>query len=672
MRKTLFFIITFIFLFSCKHEIERPILDVDMILPIAHTKLNTSNIISDTSTIINEEENGLISLIYQEKLLDVNYDSLLILETTTKEKSLRIDSVNFDDVVITDVSTIGSIISQDDILSWLLPDGANVEIPQISGIRQNDSISIDASEYFQTMTLYNGTLTLEIENEFPTDISNVSISLYNAINQNLIATFSTPLIESGGSYSESISVADETLDYLMIGVINNIDVEASNGNVTINYSDAITTTISITNIQIMEATAYFPNQLLYEEYVEYSFDLGTARIREIGVKQGEITINALSTLPDTATIIYSLPSLTKDGNIFETIVKIPPNTHDEPTQYSFQVDGYTIDLTGKEGRENGDTVNTLYATLQAYLDSTGELETINKVDSFYLFSEYVFIPEYAKGYIGQDTLIFHEENREIDMFNEIESSNIDLESAKLNIKIENYIGADLGLYIDELVAENEQTNTIVSLNDNTLYNINRSTLTGNTITPTYSNIEIEVNELLEVLPNKINTSAHFYLNPNGESTEEDFLFPEFPIEAILELKIPLSFIANELTLSDTTDIKIDNIDNVDEMEILYITLENGLPLEAYLTLITMDEAEQVIDTLIVNQHVLAGLTNTEGEVIEISTSTIEITNVDFSNIKKIKTIASFNTQPTDHFVSIYNTQELNIIISGKFNATIGE
>ncbi|MFT4903132.1 MAG: hypothetical protein ACI84S_000837, partial [Thalassomonas sp.] len=311
MNKTLLIAGTILLLFACKHELEKPTWNVDMIAPIAYTSLNISNIIPDSTDIINEDIEGFISLIYQESLLNVDYDSLLLLETTSEETTIKIDSVNFNDVVIEHVITIGSVINEIPFGTILFPNGSQRDIPAMPGIIQNDTISIDASEYFETMTLYNGMLNLELYNGFPTDISNVSFCLYNSTNQHLIATFSTPLIESGDTYSESVSVAGETLDHLMIGIINNMDIEASNGQVLINYTDAITTEISITEIKIMEATAYFPNQLLHEENVEESFELGSARLTEIGIKEGKVIINALSTLPDTGTIVYAIPSLKK-------------------------------------------------------------------------------------------------------------------------------------------------------------------------------------------------------------------------------------------------------------------------------------------------------------------------------------------------------------------------
>ena len=455
----------------------------------------------------------------------------------------------------------------------------------------------------------------------------------------------------------------------MIGIINNMDVDASNGLVLINYTDAITTKISITEIKIMEATAYFPNQLLHSENVEESFELGSARLTEIGIKEGGVIINALSTLPDTGTIIYAIPSLSKNGITFETEVKVPPNTSGEPTQFIFNFDGYIMDLTGEDGRVGGDTVNTIYATLEAYLDSTGELETIHQVDSFYLFNEYFFTPEYAKGYIGKDTFAFGPEIIETDVFDFIQSGSIDLESAKISIAIDNYIGADASFQINNLSALNDETEVSAQIDNNTLHVIERASLSGeNNITPTHTEINIEANEMLSIFPNKINTSATFYLNPNGQSAIEDFLFPEYPMEANLAVEIPLSFIANELTLSNSSELEIENIE---EIETLYITIENGLPLEAKLELLAIDEAGVVIDTLMANQHILAGLTNAEGKVTKSKTSTLEINNTDLNNIKSIKATVSFSTQPQQEYMSIYSDYTMGITLSAKVSKTLG-
>ena len=672
MKKLLLFTLTSIVLFACKHELEKPTWDVDMIVPIAHSEMDINNIITDSTNIINEDIEGFISLVYQESLLNIDYDSLLLLEKTSEETTIKIDSVDFDDVVIEHVITIGSVINEIPFGTFAFPDGSQRDIPAMPGIIQNDTIDIDASEYFETMTLYNGMLNLDLTNGYPTNISNVSFALYNSTNQNLIATFSTPLIESGTNYTESVSVAGETLDHLMIGIINNMDIDPSNGLVPINYSDAITTKISITEIQIMEATAYFPNQLLHEEKVEESFELGSARLTEIGIKTGSVIINAVSTLPDTGTIIYAIPSLTKNGTIFETVVKVPPNTNGEPTQFTFSFDGYIMNLTGEDGRVGGDTVNTIYATLEAYLDSTGELETIHKVDSFYLFNEYSFTPEYAKGYIGKDTLAFGPEIIETDVFDFIQSGNIDLESAKISVEIHNYIGADASFQINNLSALNDETEVIAQIDNNAMHIIERASLSvQNNITPTHTEINIDANEMLAIFPNKINTSASFYLNPNGQSTIEDFLFPAYPMEANLAVEIPLSLIATELTFIDTNEVNLKDESEYD-IEKIYITMENGLPFTASIRLILLDENNIVIDTLLQNSTITSAQIDANNIVTKNTISTLEMDYPDFESVKKIVSVSSFSTDPNNEFIDIYSNYKLDIKISAKFNKTIGE
>ena len=670
MNKIILFTLCILLFFACKHELEKPTWDVDMIVPLVHSQMNIDDMLSDSNLNIVENEEGYISLIYEQDLLNINYDSLITLETNSEEKSIRIDSVNFNDVVIEQIITIGSVINELPLGTFLFPDGSQREIPDMAGIVQNDTIPIDASEYFETMTLYNGMLNLKLTNGYPTDISNVSFSLYNATNQNLIATFFIPLIESGDSYTESVSIAGETLDHIMVGIINNMDINASNGAVTINYTDAITTKISIIEIQIMEATAYFPNQLLHEENVEESFELGSARLTEIGIKEGTVTINAISTLPDTGTIIYAIPSLSKNGLSFETSVKIPPNTNGVMTQFVFDFSGYTMDLTGKYDREGGDTVNTIYATLQAYLDSTGELETIHQVDSFYLFNEYNFIPEYAIGYLGQDTLVNGSENIDTDIFKFISSGTVDLEKVEMSIAVINYIGADAAIVINDLIVSNTTTTVSASIDNTKLHHIPRATLNSNgNINPTNTTIALQADELLEIFPDKLTTHSTIYLNPDGESSIADFLYTEQPMKATLGIEIPLSFIANKLALNKTSYLETNNID---EIEVLYITIENGLPLEANLILVALDDANQIIDTLISNNTILAAITNAQGIVTQNRTSVIEVKNTDLEGMSKIQSTAIFNTESQTDFVRIYDNYTMDIILSAKFRKTLGE
>ena len=674
------FLISFttLLLFACKHELERPTWDVDMIVPLVHSQMNINDMLSDSNLNIIENEEGFVSLVFQQEFIDMNLDTLIKIDAITDEQIHTLDSASFADVVIADTATIGESIIEIPFGTILLPDGSTNSIPAISNVANEDTINIDASEYFETMKLYKGMLIIEIMNGYPTDLSNMSLSLINTSNQNLIATFSFPIIPTGTIVSDSISIAGQTMDENLLAILHNMDINASNGPVLINYSDAVITTITISDIGITNATAIFPEQQLTEILKEHSFDMGGAQIKEIGIKSGTVTIYVLSTLPN-GKMIYNIPSLKKNGLSFTSgEMLIPEATNTNLTAFEFDFQGYVLDLTGQDGRLGGDTINTIYTEAYTFIDSTGELETINYTDSFYSYIEFDITAEYAKGYLGQDTIEFGPETKELTLFNKINADIFDLEKADLKIKFENFIGADAVIQINNFSTSNSNTTVLAGIdqNGNTIigynYTIDRASLSGNElpISPRMTEIIIDADEMLEILPDRINTKATFYINPNGQASVDDFLYPEYPIKASINMEIPLSFIAKNLTLIDTTEISISNQEDL-EIDQLFITIKNGLPLNANLKLVLLDNQNLVIDTLLAGTTILAASTDANNLVNQINTTSIQMDYTNFNNVKKLISIASFNSTPINKFISIYNNYTIDVTLTAKFKKTIG-
>lgn len=671
MKKKSLLVLLVAFILSCQHEIERPNWGIDLIIPIAHTKMNINNIISDSSISVNEDASGFISLVLQEEFLNVNFDTLIKIDAIADEQTHTLDSASFEDVVISDTATIGETINEIPGLSFLLPDGTTATIPDIPNIAQNDTINIDASEYFETMTLYKGNLIVDIKNNFPTDISNILLKLVNASNQTTIADFSFPLIQSGSNAIDSVFIGGQTIDENIFAILINMDINASNGTVLIDYSDAIITTINISDIGITEATAIFPEQQLTEKLKEHSFDLGEAQITEIGIKEGKVKINVLSTLPN-GKMVYNIPSLTKNGIPFTSgDMIVPEATDNEITTFSFDFKGYVLDLTGKEGRLGGDTVNTIYTEAYTFIDYTGTVEEINQSDSFYSFIEFDLTTEYAKGYIGQDTINFGPEIINTDIFNVIESGDIDLKEASMNININNYIGADAIMRINNLSAIKGDTE-ISAMIDGSSYDIQRASLTSNnSIIPTNTQINIDADEIIEILPNKINTSATFYVNPNGSSSQQDFIYPSQSINGQINLEIPLNLIANNLAIIDTTNMTLPN-DEEFEIDKIFLTINNGFPFDAEIKLFLLDENNLIIDTLLQNTSIISGITDDNNIVIENSTNSIEIDYTNFESVKKIITHSNFSTVSNNEYIKLYSSYNLDVTLSAKINKKVEE
>ena len=676
----LIFIFSILIFSSCKHELETPSWDIDLITPIANSNVSIDQIVIEDSLIeIQSNDSGLVSLFYQSNLEDIDFDSLINIDMIVPGKTERLDSINFPNISISDTISLGELVSTIPLGSILFPNGSSASIPFLPNVINADTFNVNASDYFETMILSDGVLYFEIKNNLPVDISNISCSLVNSSNLNIIASFNFPLIVSGSSAIDSISLAGLSIDKNIEAIINNIDVNASNGNITINYADNLISKISLKNLQITEATAFFPQQELSREITETSFDLGDAQITEIGIKTGIVKISLISTIPDTGRIIYNIPSLKKNGIPFSTEKIVPTTISGESTDYIFDFQDYVLDLTGKDGRIGGDTVNTIYSELITYIDSTGELVTLNQLDSFYYFTEFIFSPKYALGYLGTDTVEFGPEIIENNIFNNIVGGNIDLNNTELSVEIDNYFGADANLVFTELTAENTNTGIIttptVDEDGNNFigheYNINRATLINlenANIESSKTSIKLNADEILSILPDKISTSLNVYLNPNGQSSNPDFLFPEYPIDASIELKVPLNIIANDLHLRDTSDIDIQQNEDL-EIDKVFLKIENGFPIDCDFNMILLDMNKNVIDTLFNNQFVSSGLMQ-NNVVVEKSISILDATVPNFDQIKNVVFDIKFNTDDVNNHVSIYNDYTIDFLLSVKLKTRV--
>ena len=209
---------------SCNRELELPTWDVDLIFPIVNTEINIYNILKDSIILLEEDNNNFISLVYEKELINIKLDSLININAIVGETSTTLDSLKFSRIVIRDTTTMGSLLNDLPFGTTLFPNGSSTTIPNIPNIISNDTVLIDASDYFETMTLSSGSLSLTIRNDFPTDLSNISFSLVNSINQNIIGTFYYPLITSNTLQTQTVSIAGQTIDKDILAILNNIDI----------------------------------------------------------------------------------------------------------------------------------------------------------------------------------------------------------------------------------------------------------------------------------------------------------------------------------------------------------------------------------------------------------------------------------------------------------------
>jgi len=225
----------------------------------------------------------------------------------------------------------------------------------------------------------------------------------------------------------------------------------------------------------------------------------------------------------------------------------------------------------------------------------------------------------------------------------------------------------MGLQITNLSSTNENTEVNASIDNNFIYEINRASQNiDNQINSTLTQINFEGDKLLEIFPNKFITSATFYLNPYGQNIIEDFLYPEFTLDANINIEVPLRVNANNLTLVDTSEIEINEISNY-EIQKVFFNIENGFPLDIKLKILLLDENDIIIDTLVQDVNIDAAQVDINNIVVNKQQTTVEVDYQDFTNVKKAILISSLNTIPNNEYISLYSNYEIDIAISAKIN-----
>ena len=108
-----------------------------------------------------------------------------------------------------------------------------------------------------------------------------------------------------------------------------------------------------------------------------------------------------------------------------------------------------------------------------------------------------------------------------------------------------------------------------------------------------------------------------------------------------------------------------------EIEKLYISLKNGLPLSSRVQVILLDEYNNIIDTLLNNILVPAAYTDNNNLVIAPYETMITLTETDFNNVKQIKSTSSFSTSSITEHIDIYAHYTMDVTLSAKFKKIIG-
>lgn len=667
------------FLLSCKPDPKTPNWDVEALAPIAKSRLDIRDIVADSS--LKVDENGLLSLVYQNKLATLQPDKIFEPLNADYQNTIKLNSIDFGPRVLKNSISLGQMSSDGSAQGQfvIFNNGKMAIVPAFPPI-YHKKFPIDVTNLFQTITLLTGTATLELRNELPVPLTDVNFLLENKNAQTPVIKKQLDTLKAGETYTEVFSLANLTIEGNLNAELERFDCPGSNGQqVLIDTSDKILVTITLTNLQPSSATAVFPSQDLANDTTLTTIETGNAELTRIKVDNGRIFLDANSTIEDEISLDYQIPNATKNNNFLafsESIDPAPPNaTSSKFTEVD--ISGYEVDLTGKPG--DIDVYNTFYTILLGRIDSSGRLVSLSLDDSVFLETGIRDLTaNEGYGYLGQDT-IEGTDTSEVDVFRPISQGIFDLDDVRMSLSIENSIGAPIDVRLNELRAQGGSG--AVALNWSSLgqnQTVPAGVLNSNQF-PIPGRLDLDINKtnsnldkLVENKPEQFYSTFSAYINATSSSPDyNQFIFTKYGLDVLLNLEIPLNFSASNILLADTNEFDYSTLDPKNQLQHgeLKLVAENMFPVECGVDLIMLNERGEALDTLVSADKIQSAQVDGSG-IATVATKSNALYPLDkdaVSLLRKTKYLVfqvTLNTPIAAQKVKLYESNYLDLQLVG--------
>lgn len=416
----------------------------------------------------------------------------------------------------------------------------------------------------------------------------------------------------------------------------------------------------------------------------FNIDKGV-QLKKAIVRRGSLKVKFVNDLAEALDLLYIIPSAVRNGTpltIFETIPPLP-----DVLEKSYDISGYTLDLTGMAGNK----VNTIVQTNTVYVNPNADSVFINFGQGPKLEIAYEDLtPEYVEGYFGQQTIDIALDTARLDLVDNFRAGNFMLSEATLNFKVINGFGAEFSGGFSNIKAINSSGNSIIPLNTNQLgnININRATKAGTTVFPSIKTLSLSsansnIVPFLSSLPDRLTYKGSVTvnpLNPSNTSNYNDFAFYNTGIDVLADIDIPMRFNASDFTLKSNAAVDFSNLSQLDNVRSgnFVIQATNSYPFSARLQALMLDAQGQVIDSLFVpGGNVIAAATLDNQNLVTGAVSSRVLIPIDEQKVAKlrrttsIQIISQFIMPPNPPDIRIYEHYKLdvNIIAELSYNVT---
>lgn len=672
---------------ACMRKKEPVSWHTKVLTPIASSNLGIGNLV--TRDLYRVENDSSLTVIYEKNLQKVEVDSIVPFDGKEYVERVLIRDFPITTREMEQSITLRDLMkNMDQDLQDILKnnDSSETFIPTYDGISA-PAQTIEAEKVFTSADIITGSLSMYVTNELNFALKNITYTVRNKNDGALLGSGRIDTLSPGETELTKIILDGKHVEGTLLYEVTNIDVIGTfPRRVFLDLSKGLHVKVYADDLKAKLLTAIFPEQ----DFIQREFDtqlegIGDKRLTKVKIKSGKIQIKYYSTSPDEVKFTYTIPDarIGADTFKFEGKFKRADNVDVAIDTIEKDISGFDLDLLLET--PEGESPNRFKSRLSAGFEYTGRMVTITENDSIRMEIKLVdVVPSYASGYLGVDTFKMESTNIAFDAFKDLEKIRLALNDVKIRLDVTNGAGLGAKVNIDRIEGLNTSTGSVVALSLNEpSFKIPAAVETPFTESKTtyeINNSNSNVKAFLDNKPNQLSYKGMVVTNPDADPTNmatmplTQFLTDQSSLNIDIRVETPLEVNVKDLSLEDTTDMSVFDLDNLDKIKdgTLSLLLENQLPVSMNLKLIVLDDKGARVDSIFSTTPVPAAqVEQGTGKVLSVAKHKIDY-YFDTDKLrrllssKKIYFKAVLNS-PDEKYAKLLVDSKLKVNLVGKFN-----
>ncbi len=673
MKKIAIYIVALVLLVSCKRNLKDVSWDVEAIAPLLTSSLTIEDLIKDDSNFVKSGKE--ISFVYKQSIepIGLKIDTLITLGVEDFLKTVKLETLTLPEQRISDtvfLRDVGPGIGVGDGSSF--PAFFFNVLPATSLPSQE----VDFSQFLTSATLTSGDLKLEIENQLDVVIETMVLKVSNKGDGYVIINDTLKNVQHGETRSINKDLVQELNGNPIEGKLN-VEIPyikfTSKPGVTqvfIDYDNFVRFDMSITDVQVSEATAVFQAQKVIDNPDTSSLSgMGDVILTGALIDTAIIQVKASNTVDAILDFTYDLTGAIKDGQPFSINETLPAKgSINKP--YPFY--GYYLYLKGNPAPGSEIIRNTFYSEIVGFIRETTNQVNLSLSDSIDIKLGFDKIKaKYVEGYLGSDTFGF-KTSVAVDAWDDFPLEDVDFKTIDLNLFLENGLGVPGRLTIKELKAKNSKTGETKSITT-IVKDIARADEVNKKLNPVETEIQIAgATDLINIKPDSLVLDFEIITNPGGnDGSYSNFLERVSYVRPSARIEIPFELNTKGFSLKDTVDFDVNDFQVPDLLrdEKLMMIIDNNIPASGTVKATFLNASGGIIDEIVTAKQFVSPSVNAEGEAIEVKRSSyvFEMPKTRLEKIVKAKKVVytvNFSTSTMIDFVKILSDNSLKVTLIG--------